>query len=126
MLVVTKLDRLARSVSDLWQIVEQLEEKQVALRILNMSLDTSTATGKLMLSMLAAVAEFERDIMLERQKEGIAKAQAAGIKFGRKNTINKKRQDVLELYEADIGASEIARKVGISRASVYRILGTSV
>lgn len=121
-LIITKLDRLARSVSDLWKIVEKLDEKNVSLRILNLSLDTGTATGKLMLSMLAAVAEFERDIMLERQRDGIAKAKAAGVRFGRKSTIKRKRNEVMKLASDDIGASEIARKVGISRASVYRIL----
>ncbi|MGB5215916.1 MAG: recombinase family protein [Anderseniella sp.] len=73
-LVVTKLDRLARSVPHLWKIIETLQSKNVSIRILNLNMDTSTATEKLMLSLLGAVAEFEREMMLERQKEGIAKA----------------------------------------------------
>ena len=76
--VVTKIDRLARSVADLLVIVEKLTAKGVALKILSMGVDTSTSVGKLMLNVLGAVAEFERAIMLERQREGIAKARAAG------------------------------------------------
>ena len=119
-LVVTKLDRLARSVSDLWAIVRKLEGKGATLRILNLSLDTATATGKLMLSTLGAVAEFERDIMLERQKDGIAKAKAAGTVFGRKPTARAMKSQIIEMKLGGVGASEIARSLRISRASVYR------
>jgi DNA invertase Pin-like site-specific DNA recombinase len=120
--VVTKLDRLARSVNHLWQIVGMLQEKGVGLRILNISLDTSTATGKLMLSLLGAVAEFEREMMLERQREGIAKAKASGKKFGRPPTAQVKAGEIASLKRQGLGASEIARRVGVSRASVYRAL----
>ncbi len=119
-LVVTKLDRLARSVSDLWTIVRKLEGKGATLRIVNLSLDTATATGKLMLSTLGAVAEFERDIMLERQKDGIAKAKASGTVFGRKPTARRLQPEILRLRHEGKGASEIARALNISRASVYR------
>lgn len=118
--VVTKLDRLARSVADLWGIVRHLEEKQVTLRILDQSLDTGTATGKMMLSMLAAVAQFEREIMLERQRDGIAKARASGKRFGRKPTAHKLKPEIQRLKENGKGATEIARLLNISRASVYR------
>jgi DNA invertase Pin-like site-specific DNA recombinase len=84
-LVVTKLDRLARSVADLMRIIEKLEEKEVGLRILNLGMDTQTATGKLMLTVLGAVAQFEREMMLERQREGVIKAKAAGKYKGRKS-----------------------------------------
>ena len=77
-LVVTKLDRLARSMPDLLNIIAKVERKGASLRILGMSLDTTTATGKLMLNVLGSVAEFERSMMLERQREGIAKAKADG------------------------------------------------
>ena len=70
-LVVTKLDRLARSVADLMRIIQKLEEKEVGLRIINLGMDTQTATGKLMLTVLGAVAQFEREMMLERQREGV-------------------------------------------------------
>lgn len=119
-LVITKLDRLARSVKHLWKIVDFLQSKGVNLRILNIALDTSTATGKLMLSLLGAVGEFEREIMLERQREGIAKAKASGKKFGRPSTVQAKADEIIALRELGLGASEVARRVGISRASVYR------
>lgn len=122
-LVVTKLDRLARSVAHLMTILDALKAKGASLRILNMGIDTATPTGKLMLTMLAGVAEFERDIMLERQREGIAKAKAEGKYKGRKPTAQAKSEDVMVLKAQGIGASEIAKRLGIGRASVYRILG---
>lgn len=121
-LVVTKLDRLARSVAHLMEILGQLEAKSVALRILSMGIDTSTPTGKLMLTVLGAVAQFEREVMLERQREGIAKAKAEGKYKGRKPTARAKAEDVLALHAKGVGAAEIARQLGIGRASVYRIL----
>lgn len=121
-LVVTKLDRLARSVAHLLDILEILQQRGAALKILNMGIDTSTPTGKLMLTVLGGVAEFERQIMLERQREGIAKAKAAGKYKGRAPTARAKADDVLALSAQGVGAAEIARKVGIGRASVYRIL----
>jgi DNA invertase Pin-like site-specific DNA recombinase len=77
-LIVTKLDRLARSIKHLWMLVDRVRAKGVALRILNLGIDTSSATGKLVLSVLGGIAEFEREMLLERQKEGIAKAKADG------------------------------------------------
>lgn len=121
-LVVTKLDRLARSVSHLVKITERLEAKNVALRILDGVIDTSTANGRLVLNMLTSIAQFEREIMLERQREGIAKAQAAGKYKGRKATARARSGEVLELSGAGVGATEIAKRVGIGRASVYRII----
>jgi DNA invertase Pin-like site-specific DNA recombinase len=122
-LVVTKLDRLARSVAHLMEIRSALQTKGAFLRILNLNLDTGTATGKLMMTMLGAVAEFERDAMLERQREGIAKAKAAGKYKGRKATARSKAHEVKELRARGLGASEIARTLRIGRASVYRVLG---
>ena len=121
-LVVTKLDRLARSVAHLLEVLEGVDAKGAHLRILSMGIDTGTATGKLMLTLLGGVAEFERSIMLERQREGIAKAKAAGKYKGRKPTARAKAKDVLGLHADGVGATEIARRVGIGRASVYRIL----
>ena len=121
-LVVTKLDRLARSVAHLLEVLEVLKAKSASLRILSMGIDTGTATGKLMLTLLGGVAEFERSIMLERQREGIAKAKAAGKYKGRKPTAKAKAKEVLGLHAEGVGATEIARSVGIGRASVYRIL----
>lgn len=124
-LVITKLDRLARSVAHLVDLLGQLETKGVHLRILGMGIDTSTPTGKLMLNILGGVAEFEREIMLERQREGIAKAKAEGKYKGRAPTARAKSEDVVRLHREGVGGSEIAKRLGIGRASVYRILGTS-
>lgn len=87
-------------------------------------IDTGTATGKLMLTLLGGVAEFERSIMLERQREGIAKAKAAGKYKGRKPTAKAKAREVLELHAEGVGGTEIAKRLSIGRASVYRILNT--
>lgn len=120
-LIVTRLDRLARSVGDLHRIIERLTEKKVAFRCLNQSgVDTDTSTGRLMLSVLGAVAAFENDIRRERQMEGIQKAKLAGKYRGRPATIDANR--VKELRETGMGPAQIAREMGIGRASVYRML----
>jgi len=120
-LVVTKLDRLARSMRDLLDIVSKIEAKGGALKILAMNLDTSTATGKLMLNVLGSVAEFERAMMLERQKEGIAKAKTDGKYKGRVPTARAKADDVRSLLSKGMGASAVAQQLNISRSSVWRI-----
>jgi len=122
-LVCTKLDRLARSVPHLVEIQQRLETKGVALKILDMGLDTSTAQGRLMFNIVGSIAQFEREIMLERQREGIAKAKAEGKYKGRKPTAQAKAEEVRSLAAQGIGATAIARQLGIGRASVYRILG---
>jgi DNA invertase Pin-like site-specific DNA recombinase len=121
-LVVTTLSRLARSTSDLLKITKTIEDKGAALRILDLAIDTATAQGKLLLTMIGAVATFERELMLERQREGIARAKAKGKYRGRKPTARAKADEVLVLRKQGVGASEIARQVGVGRASVYRIL----
>jgi DNA invertase Pin-like site-specific DNA recombinase len=121
-LVVAKLDRLARSVAHLLGIVDQLNRKGASLRTLNLGIDTSTPTGTLMLTLLGGIGQFEREIMLERQREGIAKARALGKYKGRKATAMAKEPDVLRLKAEGLGATEIARSLGLGRASVYRIL----
>ena len=121
-LVVTKLDRLARSVSDLVKIKDKLEAKKVGLRVLAMNLDTSTSTGKLMLNLLGSIAEFERELMLERQREGIAKAKAEGKYRGRQPTARRKSDEVLRLRAEGKSANDIKDALSISRASVFRIL----
>jgi DNA invertase Pin-like site-specific DNA recombinase len=121
-LVVTKLDRLARSVRHLLDIVETLKAKGADLRIINLDLDTGTATGKLLFTMIGAIAEFEREMMLERQREGIAKAKRAGKYKGRKPTARAKENEIARLKAQGVGAAEIARLLGIGRASVYRVL----
>ena len=120
-LVVTKLDRLARSVAHTVEIARRLEAKGASLRVLNLNLDTSTPTGRLMLHLLASIAQFEREMMLERQREGIAKAKAEGKYKGRAPTARAKAAEVAALRAEGVGASEIARRLGIGRASVYRM-----
>jgi DNA invertase Pin-like site-specific DNA recombinase len=120
-LVVTRLDRLARSVGDLHRIIETLTEKKVAFRCLNQSgVDTDSSTGRLMLAILGAVASFENDIRLERQREGIEKAKLEGKYKGRKPTVDPDR--VRKLHSNGLGPAAIAREMGIGRASVYRAL----
>ena|SRR5215831_11764831 len=121
-LVVTKLDRLARSIAHLSEITKALTAKGANLQVLAMGMDTSTATGRLMLNVVGSVAQFEREMMLERQREGIAKAKSEGKYRGRKATARAKANLVRELHERGFGASEIARQACIGRASVYRIL----
>lgn len=122
-LIVTRLDRLARSVGDLHNIIERLTSKGVAFRCLNQSgVDTNTSTGRLMLAVLGAVAAFENYIRRERQMEGVLKAKAAGKYRGRPISINAAR--VKELRNTGMNATEIARAMNIGRASVYRALAT--
>jgi DNA invertase Pin-like site-specific DNA recombinase len=125
-LVVTKLDRLARSIGHLTEITRTLECKRANLSVLAMGLDTSTATGRLMLNVIGSVAQFEREMMLEKQREGIAKAKADGKYKGRKPTAQAKASDVLALKPDGVRPSEIARWLNIGRASVYRILNAGV
>jgi DNA invertase Pin-like site-specific DNA recombinase len=125
-LVVTKLDRLARSVPDLLAMVARLEAKSVALRVLAMSgsqpLDTGTAIGKLMLAVIGAVGQFEREMMLERQREGIAQAKRDGRYKGRSPTVRRQAAEIMRLKDAGVTPTEIATRLGIGRASVYRVL----
>lgn len=119
-IVVTKLDRLARSVSHLISIGDRLEAKGVALKVLDQAIDTSTPTGRLMFNMLGAIAQFERELMLERQREGVAKAKAEGK--CRAPTARAKAAEVRRLHGESVGPTEIAKRLRISRASVYRVL----
>jgi DNA invertase Pin-like site-specific DNA recombinase len=121
-LVVTKLDRLARSMRDLMDIVGLIKDKRAHLRILDMQLDTSSATGTLMLNLLGSVAEFERSMMLERQREGVAKAKAAGKYKGRQPTAQRRTGEVVELAAQGMTPAQIVEALGISRTSVWRIM----
>ena len=122
-LMVTRIDRLARSVADLQDIVRTLKDKGVALKATEQPIDTSTAAGKAFLDMLGVFAEFETNLRRERQMEGIAKAKARGVYKGRKPSID--RIEVLRLEGKGMGASAIAKELGIGRASVYRLLAVS-
>lgn len=120
-LVVTRLDRLARSATDLHNIVKQLANKGVAFQCLQQGgMDTTSSTGKLLLGVLASIAEFEADIRRERQREGIERAKAAGVYKGRKPSVDVNA--VRALRDQGLGGSEIAKQLGIGRASVYRAL----
>lgn len=116
------MDRLARSVRHLGEIVEGLDQRKVGLRILDLGLDSSNATGKLMLNVLGSVAQFERECMLERQRDGIAKAKALGRYKGRKPTARMKGQEILEMLAEGHGKRETAQHFGLSERSVYRII----
>lgn len=120
--VVTKLDRLARSVAHLVEIVGALEGKGVALKILDLGMDTNTPTGRLMLTVIGAIAQFEREIMIERQREGIAAARAEGKYRGRAPTARRKAEQIRELAAEGVGKAEIARRLGVGERSVYRML----
>lgn len=118
--MVTKPDRLARNVTDLLRIVEDLKARNVTVRIMSMGVDTSTATGVLILQVLGAVSQWERSVMLERQRHGIAKAKADGKYRGRAPTARAKTPEVMQMKAEGKTVAQIAQSVGISRASVYR------
>jgi DNA invertase Pin-like site-specific DNA recombinase len=121
-LIVTKLDRLARSTQHLLEIADLVKCKGADLHVLNLGVDTGTATGKLLFTMIGAVATFEREMMLERQREGIAKAKAEGKYKGRKPTARARAAEIATLKADGVRPVDIARQLGIGRASVYRIL----
>ncbi len=118
--IVTKPDRLARNVIDLLGLIDRLKAKEVTVRILSMNLQTGNATSNLILTLLAGVASWEREIMLERQRAGIAKAKADGKYRGRAPTARAKTPEVLRLRSEGKTVAEIAAETGISRASIYR------
>lgn len=121
-LLVTRLDRLARSVGDLSTIVGRLEAKKVGFRCLHQNFDTTSAEGRLMLNILGAFAEFETAIRRERQMEGIAKAKAEGRMGGKPGPRVASAEDIMKLRKEGLGSSAIARQLGIGRRTVYRIV----
>lgn len=124
-LVVTRLDRLARSTTDLLAIIATLERKAVALRILDFggqAVDTTSPSGRLIVTMFGAVAQFERELLLARQREGIVKAKADGKYLGRVPTARRLAPEVREMSAGGLKPSAIAERLKMSRSSVYRIL----
>ena len=124
-MVCCKPDRLARSTTDLLRIVDDLDRRGVGLIMLSMGgqrIDSRAPTGKLMITMLGAIAEFERGLLLERQREGVAKAKLDGKYKGRKPTARGKMAEVVQLDAEGLQRTEIARRTGIGVASVYRVL----
>ncbi|MBM0204450.1 recombinase family protein [Micromonospora sp. STR1s_5] len=124
-LACTDLSRIARSVADFCRVQSRLASKGVELRVLNIGMDTATPTGKLMLNVLASVAQFEREMMLERQREGIAKARRDGKYKGRAPTARAKAEEVRALDAQRMKKTEIAKELGISVRSVHRLLAES-
>ena len=122
-LVITKLDRLGRSVRDLLNIINQLEKNNVSFQVLDQQIDTSTPSGKLLLHMLGAIAEFENDLRASRQSEGIQKALSNGVQFGRKSKLTD--DEVLAMRgkrEAGTKIKDLMAEYGLSKASIYRLL----
>ena len=119
-LVVTRVDRLARSVLDLQTIVRDIKSKGVHLRATEQPIDTSTPAGKCFLDMLGVFAEFETNLRRERQMEGIAKAKERGVYKGRKPSVDKTQ--IIELHKSGMGATAITKELNISRATVYRAI----
>ncbi|HIF9218106.1 TPA: recombinase family protein [Photobacterium damselae] len=122
-LVITRLDRLARSVVHLAQLAKRFELEKINLIVIDQNIDTSTSTGRLMFNMLASIAEFENDLRTERQAEGIAKAKENGVKFGRPAKLNE--QICLAIYlrrteGATIG--QLAKEFELGEATIYRAL----
>jgi DNA invertase Pin-like site-specific DNA recombinase len=123
-LVITKLDRLARSTRDLLNILNVLDKKQVKLHVIDQQIDTSTASGLLLVTMLGAIAAFENDLRKERQTDGIALARRKGIQFGRKKSLND--DQVIELRQKrneGVMIKDLMSNYSLSKASVYRALG---
>ncbi|MCJ2030727.1 recombinase family protein [Methylobacterium sp. J-043] len=120
--VVTKLDRLARSVVHLWEIVKRLEAKGVTIRIVGLGIDTATPNGGLMLSVLGGVAQWEREMMLERQRIGITAAKEAGSYKGRVPTARRQSAEIMRLKGEGKTVPQIMKALNVSRASVYRVI----
>ena len=123
-LVVTELSRLGRSTSQLSQLADDLSDRGISLRILNLGIDTGTPSGKLVYSIIAAVAEMERDLLIERTNSGLAASRARGRKGGRKREFSpaavRRAQDRYD--KGDLSVTEIARLAGVSRQTLYRYL----
>ena len=118
-IIITRIDRLARSMRDLQNIVHELKQRGVALKATEQPIDTTTAEGKAFFDMLGVFAEFETNLRRERQAEGIAKAKRSGVYTGGKRRID--RDGVHRLAAEGLGPTEIGRQLGISRRQVYRI-----
>src|SRR6185312_14387532 len=126
-LLVTKLDRLARSTPDLYRIVSELAERGVSFKVIDdPSIDTTSRTGKLIMGILALIAEFENDIRRERQQDGINKAKAQGVRFGPKPILTAEVvQKIKELRAEGLTVPEIIRRTKLSKASIYRALAAA-
>lgn len=125
-LIVSRLDRLARSTLHLCTIADALQRKNVALQVLDQNIDTSDATGRLLFNMLAAIAEFETELRSERQLDGINKAKELGVKFGRSKRLSPQQVVELQLQrQQGVLIKILMKEFDLSKASVYRYLGKS-
>jgi len=121
-LVITKLDRLARSMFDLQDISKILDRKGVDFIVLDQSIDTTTPAGRLTFHLLGAVAEFERDLIAERRNEGIGKAKAKGVKFGRREKLTESQlQELRKAYGAGERRQDLMARFDISKSTFYRL-----
>jgi DNA invertase Pin-like site-specific DNA recombinase len=123
-LVISRLDRMARSILDLAKIADQLKKKGVSLRVLDQAIDTGTSEGRLMFSLLASFAEFENDIRAERQMDGIAKAKERGVTFGRKRVLTSADREKIKLLreEDKYSVPQLADRFNVGVATIYRSL----
>ena len=123
-MVVTRLDRIARSVLDLASIVEEIKSKGVAFRVLDQGIDTSTSEGRLMFNMLSAFAEFENDIRRERQQEGIERAKANGVRFGRKRLLGEEEKAQIRKMRLNdrLTIEQLQQRFRVGRSTIYRAL----
>jgi DNA invertase Pin-like site-specific DNA recombinase len=123
-LIITKLDRLARSTRDLLNIMQRLVSSGIKLQVLDQQIDTSTPTGMLLFTMLGAIATFENDLRKDRQMQGIDLAKRKGIKFGRKRSLSSEQiQEVLLKRSEGIKVVDLMTEYGLSKASIYRVRG---
>jgi DNA invertase Pin-like site-specific DNA recombinase len=120
-IMVKKLDRLGRDTADMVTLVKAFNHMGVVVKFMDDGISTEGAMGKMVVTILAAVAEAERARILERTNEGRIEAKAQGVKFGRKRTIDRKK--ILELHRDGLGATTIAKQMGIGRSTVYKLLG---
>lgn len=125
-LVVWRLDRLARSLKNLLELVEALSQREIHLRSLTESIDTSSASGRLILSVFGALAEFERSLIIERTQAGLAAARLRGAKIGRPTAMSAGQvEQARTLVSAGHRVSEVARTLGVGRSTLYRVLGAA-
>jgi DNA invertase Pin-like site-specific DNA recombinase len=125
-LVITRLDRLARSTLHLCQIADVLKQKQANLQVLDQNIDTGDATGRLLFNMLGAIAQFETEIRAERQLDGIHKAKERGVQFGRRKTLSSQQiEELRHQRQQGVLIKTLMKEYGLSKASVYRYLGDS-
>jgi DNA invertase Pin-like site-specific DNA recombinase len=123
-LIVTKLDRLARSMQDLLTLSKRLQKKQSELKVLDQSIDTTTSEGRLMFNIIGSFAEFEHDIRKARQMDGIRKARDKGVAFGRKHVLNEQqRQEIVRLNKDEsFSLNQLATKYAVSHMTIYRVI----